>query len=82
MNIEFRRAKRRKVEQRVEVLDLMSERVLGHLSDLAFSPAGSAVSDRSTSAMRRTVEQVQGHEGKKTEDRRQETGDRRQQSIC
>ena len=35
MNTEFRRAKRRKVDQRVEVLDMMSERVLGHLSDLS-----------------------------------------------
>lgn len=35
MSSEFRRAKRRKVEQRIEVLDTMSERVLGHLSDLS-----------------------------------------------
>lgn len=35
MSSEFRRAKRRKVEQRVEVLDTMTERVLGHLSDLS-----------------------------------------------
>jgi hypothetical protein len=32
---EFRRAKRRKVEDRVEVLDTMTERVIGHLSDLS-----------------------------------------------
>lgn len=35
MSSEFRRAKRRKVEQRIEVLDLMTERVVGHLSDLS-----------------------------------------------
>lgn len=32
---EFRRAKRRKVEDRIEVLDTMTERVIGHLSDLS-----------------------------------------------
>ena len=35
MSSEFRRAKRRKVEQRIEVLDVMTERVVGHLSDLS-----------------------------------------------
>lgn len=35
MSSEFRRAKRRKVEHRIEVLDLMTERVIGHLSDLS-----------------------------------------------
>lgn len=35
MSSEFRRAKRRKVEQRIEVLDMMTERVVGHLSDLS-----------------------------------------------
>jgi hypothetical protein len=34
---EFRRAKRRKVEDRIEVFDTMSERVIGHLSDLSES---------------------------------------------
>jgi len=32
---EYRRAKRRKVEQRIEVLDCMTERVIGTLSDLS-----------------------------------------------
>lgn len=32
---EYRRAKRRKVEQHAEVLDTMTERVVGHLSDLS-----------------------------------------------
>ena len=35
MSSEFRRAKRRKVDQRIEVTDVMSERVIGHLSDLS-----------------------------------------------
>jgi hypothetical protein len=32
---EFRRARRRKVEHRVEVFDCMAERVVGYLSDLS-----------------------------------------------
>lgn len=32
---EFRRAKRRKVEHRIEVLDTMTERIIGHLGDLS-----------------------------------------------
>lgn len=32
---EFRRAKRRKVDQRIEVLDTMTGRMIGHLSDLS-----------------------------------------------
>ena len=32
---EYRRAKRRKVEDNVEVLDTMTEQVVGHLSDLS-----------------------------------------------
>lgn len=32
---EFRRAKRRKVEHRIDVLDTMTERVIGHLGDLS-----------------------------------------------
>jgi hypothetical protein len=32
---EYRRAKRRKVEHRIEVLDCMTERVIGTLSDLS-----------------------------------------------
>lgn len=32
---EFRRAKRRKVEDHIEVADCMTERVVGHLSDLS-----------------------------------------------
>ena len=32
---EYRRAKRRKVEQQIEVLDTMTEKVIGHLSDLS-----------------------------------------------
>ena len=35
MSSEFRRAKRRKVGERIEVTDAMTERVLGHLSDLS-----------------------------------------------
>ena len=35
MSSEFRRAKRRKVDERVEVMDAMTERVVGHLSDLS-----------------------------------------------
>lgn len=35
MSSEFRRAKRRKVEERIEVSDAMTERVVGHLSDLS-----------------------------------------------
>jgi hypothetical protein len=35
MSSEFRRAKRRKVDDRIEVLDTMTERVVGHLSDLS-----------------------------------------------
>lgn len=35
MSSEFRRAKRRKVDDQVEVLDAMTERVVGHLSDLS-----------------------------------------------
>lgn len=35
MSSEFRRAKRRKVDERVEVTDAMTERVVGHLSDLS-----------------------------------------------
>lgn len=34
---DFRRAKRRKVDQRIEVLDTMTERVIGYLSDLSES---------------------------------------------
>ena len=34
---EYRRAKRRKVEENLEVLDTMTERVIGHLSDLSES---------------------------------------------
>ena len=34
---EFRRAKRRKVEHRIEVLDTMTERVIGYVSDLSES---------------------------------------------
>ena len=32
---EFRRAKRRKVEDHIDVVDCMTERVIGHLSDLS-----------------------------------------------
>ena len=32
---EYRRAKRRKVEHSIEVLDTMTEQVIGHLSDLS-----------------------------------------------
>lgn len=32
---EYRRAKRRKVEHSIEVLDVMTEQVIGHLSDLS-----------------------------------------------
>jgi c-di-GMP-binding flagellar brake protein YcgR len=32
---EYRRAKRRKVEQQIEVLDTMTEKIIGHLSDLS-----------------------------------------------
>ena len=32
---EFRRAKRRKVEHRLDVFDTMTERVIGHLGDLS-----------------------------------------------
>ena len=32
---EFRRAKRRKVEEGIDVLDTMTELVVGHLSDLS-----------------------------------------------
>lgn len=32
---EYRRAKRRKVENHIEVTDCMTERVIGHLSDLS-----------------------------------------------
>ena len=32
---EYRRARRRKVDQGIEVLDTMTERVVGHLSDLS-----------------------------------------------
>lgn len=32
---EYRRAQRRKVEQTIEVLDTMTEQVVGHLSDLS-----------------------------------------------
>jgi len=32
---EYRRAKRRKVDDQIEVLDTMTERVIGHLSDLS-----------------------------------------------
>ena len=35
MSSEFRRAKRRKVDERVEVTDAMTDRVVGHLSDLS-----------------------------------------------
>ncbi|MBC7655780.1 MAG: PilZ domain-containing protein [Frankiaceae bacterium] len=35
MSSEFRRAKRRKVDQRIEVTDVMAERLVGHLSDLS-----------------------------------------------
>jgi hypothetical protein len=35
MTSEFRRAKRRKVDERIEVTDAMTERVVGHLSDLS-----------------------------------------------
>ena len=35
MSSEFRRAKRRKVDDRIEVSDTMTERVIGHLSDLS-----------------------------------------------
>ena len=35
MTSEFRRAKRRKVEERIEVTDAMTDRVVGHLSDLS-----------------------------------------------
>ena len=35
MSSEFRRAKRRKVEDRIEVTDAMTDRVVGHLSDLS-----------------------------------------------
>jgi hypothetical protein len=34
---EYRRAKRRKVEHSIEVLDTMTEQVIGHLSDLSES---------------------------------------------
>lgn len=32
---EFRRARRRKVENHIDVVDCMTERVIGHLSDLS-----------------------------------------------
>ncbi len=32
---EYRRAKRRKVDRGIEVLDTMTERVIGHISDLS-----------------------------------------------
>lgn len=35
MSSEYRRAKRRKVEQGIDVLDTMTEQVVGHLSDLS-----------------------------------------------
>ena len=35
MSSEYRRAKRRKVEHGIEVLDTMTEQVVGHLSDLS-----------------------------------------------
>jgi c-di-GMP-binding flagellar brake protein YcgR len=35
MSSEYRRAKRRKVEDSIEVLDTMTEQVIGHLSDLS-----------------------------------------------
>lgn len=35
MTSEFRRAKRRKVDERIEVTDAMTERVVGHISDLS-----------------------------------------------
>jgi hypothetical protein len=35
MTSEFRRAKRRKVEERIEVTDAMTDRIVGHLSDLS-----------------------------------------------
>ena len=35
MTSEFRRAKRRKVDERIEVTDAMTDRVIGHLSDLS-----------------------------------------------
>jgi len=35
MTSEFRRAKRRKVDERIEVTDAMTDRVVGHLSDLS-----------------------------------------------
>ena len=35
MSSEYRRAKRRKVEDSTEVLDMMTEHVIGHLSDLS-----------------------------------------------
>jgi hypothetical protein len=35
LSSEFRRAKRRKVDERVEVMDAMTDRVVGHLSDLS-----------------------------------------------
>ena len=35
MNQEFRRARRRKVDERIEVTDAMTDRVIGHLSDLS-----------------------------------------------
>ena len=35
MSSEFRRAKRRKVDHSAEVLDTMTEQVIGHISDLS-----------------------------------------------
>jgi hypothetical protein len=35
MTSEFRRAKRRKVDGRIEVIDAMTDRVVGHLSDMS-----------------------------------------------
>ena len=37
MSADYRRAKRRKVEHGIEVLDTMTEQVVGHLSDLSES---------------------------------------------
>ncbi len=35
MSSEYRRARRRKVEEGIDVLDTMTEQVIGHLSDLS-----------------------------------------------
>ena len=37
MSVEFRRAKRRRVGDGIEVIDTMTERVVGHVSDLSES---------------------------------------------